>query len=105
MAQSEDPWQYPELDCLPATLEAASVASPSSVASLETWLGAGEFGLRNRVHQRARSGLGGGRSLSVTVNLIGHDAGNGGYSQGDTYEHDSGRPYSEEGGAAKEAVF
>jgi hypothetical protein len=27
----------------------------------------------------------GGRSLLVTVNLYGHVAGNGGYSQGDTY--------------------
>ena len=52
----------------------ASVASASSVAAVEAAASAGEFGLRNPVHQRARSGLRERRSRSVPETLYGHDA-------------------------------
>ena len=73
-----------ELACVSATPSAASVVTTPFVASVETDVSVGEFGLRNRVHSTCTLGSVREAVTFGTENLNGHDAGNGGYSQGDT---------------------
>src|SRR5437870_4486165 len=57
VAQPEKSGAHSHLARISTTSSAASVTTATFVPSLETGASAGEFGLRNRVHQRARSGL------------------------------------------------
>src|SRR5215510_11486033 len=57
VAQPEKSWEYSALARLRPTSSTAPVITTPFVASVETGVSTGEFGLRNRLHQRARSVL------------------------------------------------